>query len=424
MYTPFRRRVLCVLLLCSVFLILPSFHHLKMNASEHDPRVLSLSSVIPLNCSFNQKTISGCFLVETFGPVIPFEAIATPLELFGFVNSKAKSLHIHQADVNIPSGFPSEHDPTGQFMFFHRSDVEKRRHVKYISADIGVPISGQWNPNGHLYPVQIAQFGLSHFSKWTRLKRLLSNGSLSSTPLLDTDVDLTVSTDKVSHSTTSQSWVPLTSAEGDMFGFVFNASNHSSEVPERLALHILLHQENPLWRYFVLIGQKWHEGSFVQLLVSIPQTGQLEQKRLVYICSAAPNDGDAHDLSECMYARIWFSSNMFGLKVLDCLVVHSVELYAGVYGPDGGGVVSKLLLGKRPSHSALADKASPTPAELLFHECRFMAATRWLLRNQHVDGSWRTSVARHLHGRPTIKPGWVSAMAQGKLDSNSPFAHA
>ncbi|KAF8571641.1 hypothetical protein P879_02413 [Paragonimus westermani] len=265
--------------------------HLTVRSDSH---ILSLSSVIPLNCSFNQKTISGCFLLETFGPVIPFEAIATPLELFGFVNSKAKSLHIHQADVNIPSAFPSEHDPTGEFMFFHRSDVEKRRHVKYISADIGVPISGQWDPNGHLYPVQIAQFGLSHFSQWTRLKRLLSNGSLSSTVLPDTDVDLTVSTDRVSHSTTSQSWVPLTSAEGAMFGFAFSAPNHSSGVPERLALHILLHQENPLWRYFVLIGQKWHEGSFVQLLVSIPQTGQLEQKRLVYICSAAPTDGDAH----------------------------------------------------------------------------------------------------------------------------------
>ncbi|KAH8041688.1 hypothetical protein HPB51_017490 [Rhipicephalus microplus] len=29
----------------------------------------------------------------------------------------------------------------------------------------GVPISTQWDPKGHFYPVQIAQFGLSHFSK-------------------------------------------------------------------------------------------------------------------------------------------------------------------------------------------------------------------------------------------------------------------
>ena len=30
----------------------------------------------------------------------------------------------------------------------------------------GIPISSQWNKKGHLYPVQISQFGLSHYSKW------------------------------------------------------------------------------------------------------------------------------------------------------------------------------------------------------------------------------------------------------------------
>lgn len=29
-----------------------------------------------------------------------------------------------------------------------------------------MPISLQWYPNGHIYPVQVAQFGLSHFSRW------------------------------------------------------------------------------------------------------------------------------------------------------------------------------------------------------------------------------------------------------------------
>lgn len=30
----------------------------------------------------------------------------------------------------------------------------------------GVPISSQWNKKGHIYPVQVSQFGLSYFSKW------------------------------------------------------------------------------------------------------------------------------------------------------------------------------------------------------------------------------------------------------------------
>lgn len=31
--------------------------------------------------------------------------------------------------------------------------------------NLGVPVSTQWDTRGHYYPIQIAQFGLSHFSK-------------------------------------------------------------------------------------------------------------------------------------------------------------------------------------------------------------------------------------------------------------------
>ena len=31
---------------------------------------------------------------------------------------------------------------------------------------LGVPISTQWGPQGYHYPIQIAQYGLSHYSKY------------------------------------------------------------------------------------------------------------------------------------------------------------------------------------------------------------------------------------------------------------------
>jgi hypothetical protein len=34
----------------------------------------------------------------------------------------------------------------------------------------GVPISSQWKKDGHIYPIQVGQFGLSHFSKWIQTK--------------------------------------------------------------------------------------------------------------------------------------------------------------------------------------------------------------------------------------------------------------
>ena len=29
----------------------------------------------------------------------------------------------------------------------------------------GVPVSNQWDKNGYIYPIQVAQYGLSHYSK-------------------------------------------------------------------------------------------------------------------------------------------------------------------------------------------------------------------------------------------------------------------
>lgn len=58
-----------------------------------------------------------------------------------------------------------KYDPTGVFMYFENYNVEVRERVKCVSAREGVPISTQWESQGYFYPTQIAQFGLSHYSK-------------------------------------------------------------------------------------------------------------------------------------------------------------------------------------------------------------------------------------------------------------------
>lgn len=50
-------------------------------------------------------------------------------------------------------------------MTFENYNVEVRDRVKCISGIDGVPISTQWESQGYYYPTQIAQFGLSHYSK-------------------------------------------------------------------------------------------------------------------------------------------------------------------------------------------------------------------------------------------------------------------
>jgi len=70
-------------------------------------------------------------------------------------------LHSYSKIVN-PKG---KYDPRGVFMTFENYNVEVRDRVKCISGTDGVPISTQWESQGYYYPTQIAQFGLSHYSK-------------------------------------------------------------------------------------------------------------------------------------------------------------------------------------------------------------------------------------------------------------------
>jgi hypothetical protein len=40
-----------------------------------------------------------------------------------------------------------------------------REEQRFLLTDIDVPVSSQWESKGNLYPTQIAQFGLSHWSR-------------------------------------------------------------------------------------------------------------------------------------------------------------------------------------------------------------------------------------------------------------------
>lgn len=50
------------------------------------------------------------------------------------------------------------------FLWFETYHVEGRTRVKCISGIEEVPVSSQWNAKGHFYPIQIAQYGLSHYN--------------------------------------------------------------------------------------------------------------------------------------------------------------------------------------------------------------------------------------------------------------------
>lgn len=61
------------------------------------------------------------------------------------------------------------------FLNFAAYQVELRDRVKCMDNTRALPVTTQWDKNGYFYPTQIAQFALSHFSRFTTVNPVLVN---------------------------------------------------------------------------------------------------------------------------------------------------------------------------------------------------------------------------------------------------------
>ncbi|OQR66743.1 D-glucuronyl C5-epimerase-like [Tropilaelaps mercedesae] len=88
-------------------------------------------------------------------------------EVYGKLSQEAKGAPVFhwQHSYSKYSTPTQKYRANGPYLWFGNYNVAVRDRVKVISGIEGVPVSTQWNSSGHLYPTQIAQFGLSHFSK-------------------------------------------------------------------------------------------------------------------------------------------------------------------------------------------------------------------------------------------------------------------
>lgn len=119
-----------------------------------------------MECVINQEFNVAC-LQEGNEVYVPFSFLHNYFEVYGSLSTVGKHpprfdwTHTN-AKINYPK---APYDPKGIFMYFENYNVEVRDRVKCISASENVPISTQWESQGYFYPTQIAQFGLSHYSK-------------------------------------------------------------------------------------------------------------------------------------------------------------------------------------------------------------------------------------------------------------------
>lgn len=325
----------------------------------------------------------------------------------------------------------------GPFMSFDSYKVEARDRVKCISAIEGVPISIQWGPQGYFYPIQIAQYGLSHYSKQLKRSKDEEEEDESERPkrrgfdwLRDNDVTRQMETieDAEDRGHLAKWAMPRDEAkvtrimdaelETNVFHFQtdapFSASvqalaNHDDSgitvvfLPghsTKLTLQVDLHFSQNSSAISLTLEVKGH-GTFYLHYVggcSIPLTYTPDARHFLYGLGERANTRWIHltrdlpiDLQKGLLMtkihRKWASKTP--RVTLTAVVLH------------GEGYLDNMTI----SESA--------------HLPHFFASADWFVRTQDIDtGGWPIGVTRRLAGGLlTIPPGWTSAMGQGQAMS-------
>lgn len=118
-----------------------------------------------IDCDINGEYVIGC-RKEGDEVYLPFSFLHKYFEIYGKLANYDGLERFEWSHSYSKVYHPkAKYDPKGVYMYFENYNVEVRERVKCVSAIEGVPISTQWESQGYHYPTQIAQYGLSHYSK-------------------------------------------------------------------------------------------------------------------------------------------------------------------------------------------------------------------------------------------------------------------
>ncbi|XP_070158324.1 D-glucuronyl C5-epimerase B isoform X1 [Polyergus mexicanus] len=354
---------------------------------QHKDRSSTESGYQEIDCHINGDYSIGC-RKEGDEVYIPFSFIHKYFEIYGKLATydgleRFEWLHSYSKIVN-PKG---KYDSRGVFMTFENYNVEVRDRVKCISGIDGVPISTQWESQGYYYPTQIAQFGLSHYSK------NLTEPEPHRKIIEDSD--------KV-----KQNWnVPQGSIMNRVYDKQINSYVVKFATPETSISGISLTLDHVL--NFVL---KWDlnikdNGSITVVLES-------KEKKETYYLHYVTSNIVLHNYNNHIYYGIGIVNHQWRRFTRDLLV----DLQKGLYLNDKSRKKlsrSKLKVVKITLYgSGMIDNMTLSTSE---HMEQFYDAARWFVANQNVtSGGWPNPVKRKVaSGMAILEPGWYSSMGQG-----------
>ncbi|XP_061671344.1 D-glucuronyl C5-epimerase B-like isoform X1 [Syngnathoides biaculeatus] len=286
------------------------------------------------------------------------------------------------------------YNPNGVFMSFEGYNVEVRDRVKCISGVEGVPLSTQWGPQGYFYAIQIAQYGLSHYSK---------NLTERSPHLVVYDT----AEERDSRASPATWSVP----KGCSLSRVQDKSRASSvrqfsapDSSEALSLPL----DNT--KDFILsLDIKFTSNGSLSVILETTEKGS--PFTIHYVTNTQLIAFKDHEITYGIGPRTTWST-----LTRDLLT----DLRKGVGLSNTKAVKATKIMPKRVIRLLLQGRGfvDNITVSTTAHMAAFFAASDWLKRNQDEHGGWPIMVTRKLgEGFRPLDPGWYSAMAQGQAMS-------
>ena len=344
-----------------------------------------------IDCLINEEINIECIKTLNEDSVyIPFAFIKKYFEINGKMVKKEGKQIFEWNHSYSKVYFPQQsYDSSLSFLWFDNYNVEVRDRVRCVSAITGVPISSQWQSSGHSYAIQIAQFGLSHFSKHLTVgkPRVVT---LDSGDYLNRKV--------VSYVTPKDSYLNrvVTDERPDHKVLSVDANN--------LIIKFKRKANNDLTLSFDVKPLANFSLTAVLKVDSLPNE---------YFVSYMSIDDDIKVTSNLIIYGIGSQTNWKSLT-RDL----AVDLQKGL------NIVTKKVSVKTKSlhliRLEINGKALLDDIKLMSsaHETYAITAGQWFVNNQDSNGGFSIKVNRKLsNGALQLKSGWYSSMAQGQAIS-------
>lgn len=355
-------------------------------------------------CSANNGKEMTCMRDEN-EYYFPFSFIKKQYDVSGRMSKDGSrfELFTSYSKIRVPEG--DSYDPIGPFGHFATYSVETRERVRCISAETGIPMSTQWNATPYYYPIQIAQYGLQHYSRMMVNKTdedVITSG-LQSMEWKGSPEEHDTSERVFYHDQEKGNLVNITTA-----GELANAGCYVFLNPSTQH-HVISFDWFPVQNASFTILVKILDSDMLVLLNYVTQQDSrcvwndsvsfagAEQVSFSFSLGALQSRWQSVTRDALVDASRALSSMNTSRKKDGNVILHSGDIKLVSLGFRGAVVVRQRVEQARSAHRKF-----------------FLTAADWLSSNQDEKGGWGVPVERAIADRRLVlDAGWHSAMAQG-----------